>query len=361
MSNQFIFRLTPINKKEFIKETEIGSKQKPSSKQGPNSKEKTELSKKVISLQQFSLINQCKCQPYLRLYEGNLESSGDGRYYVEEDGSYYEVDIQPNAITSNPDTADQPPNPPGRNEKGRAAERDNYRILDKLELEGAKNNSFNHDYPVVAILDSGIDLRYFPLDLKRPLFPLHYYENPCCLSISNCGCNGHDNYVFGYSFINEYHYRKHPYNPFDDDKSHKHGTRIAKIIADMTRNKVRLMILKTANFAGNHRFFDIYCAFEYILAYNRVAEPKDKVRIVNTSWGYKGNKQPIFTNYVKQLYDNNISLVTSAGNDEIEIGAGNPYYPAMYRVDNVHAITTVAKVKDEYEIKENYSAEFVKE
>lgn len=363
VKNQYIFQLTPINKKKWDKFKE----------------EDPLFIFKPQSQQKLSIKNQCSCNPNLKLIEGEkdiykelktfINPNSNHKQLIEIDGYYYQIDgAQPNVLISNPDTDDPPPPKPNNSNAERETFRDEYIPLRESFLKKAFYHNQNlPESPVVAIMDSGIDLRYFdnePEYIKG--LPLNFYQNQCGLHSNDCNlCDKKlRNHSYGWSFIDEDVYKTYPNNPYDDDGRHKHGTRIAKIIADRTDNNVRLMPLKTADYQGVHQFFDIYCAFEYILKYNDNAAEKDKVRIINASWGYYGAYLPLFGGYIEKLNTQGVLLITSAGNDDLEIGAEHPYYPAMFskknRDNKVYTITTVAKAeKDIYKVKENYSAEYV--
>ena len=61
------------------------------------------------------------------------------------------------------------------------------------------------------------------------------------------------------------------------------------------------MPLKTANYRGESEFFDIFCAFEFILNYNRRSREEDKVKFINASWGYYGQEYEMFTHYMEAV------------------------------------------------------------
>lgn len=321
----------------------------------------------------------CECNPNLRLFEivENITSDIDNintiSYAIQlQNGDYYEVlNIMPNGIYGSPDNEDPPPkNSPSPN-LWADFERDTYEWL-KKEYFDATKNIHNEEAPVVAVLDTGIDLTYFKVvGTKEIEFPLHYYQNPCDIK-SNLKCvvglGINYNKVFGRSFIREGVFIDFPDNPFDDDARHKHGTRIAKIIANATDNNVRIMSLKTANAKGEHQFFDVFCAFEYIIKYNNFDGRKenDKVKFINASWGYYGPEYRMFTNYMEKLLlnGNSIKFVNAAGNNgdllglnRVEIGQNVNRYPTMYSENfPVYTATTVDK---NGQAVENYSDRYV--
>ena len=71
----------------------------------------------------------------------------------------------PNIIHGSPDDDDpKPASPPVKGSaNGYSFELDEYVPLRKAWLNAARSNNFNNpDAPVVVIMDTGIDLRYFP-------------------------------------------------------------------------------------------------------------------------------------------------------------------------------------------------------
>ncbi|MCU0471229.1 MAG: S8/S53 family peptidase [Arcicella sp.] len=342
VKNQYIFQLKPTSKGDFEKND--GFK------------------KELFSAGILSVKKTCRCNSNLKLIEtnniddyssltefinrSNLQIGGYEAYIIL-DGYYYQIiGSQPNIIIGNPDPDDPPPPPPRKDAEYSIPHRDQYLPLRESFLRGAKAHKQNlPDSAVVAILDSGIDLRYF-----EDIIPLNFYNAICGAEVNDCNiCDKSlKNKAYGWSFIDEYASRVFPNNPYDDDLSHKHGTRIAKIIANVTQNNVRIMPLKTADYAGIHQYFDIYCAFEYILNYNKTRiNLKDKVKIINASWGFYSNHSlPILDKYIEKLKDEQIYLVTSAGNDGLDISQ-YIYYPAAYsRAVTENFVYTVTSVKE---------------
>jgi Subtilase family len=359
----------------------------------------------------YSNIKVCGCNQNLILFEFDkkidfLQYYDDSKqiYIQLEDGLFYQiVGSMPNEINGSPDVEDPPPSGPIRNASDRwlnVEPKDDYVPLRKAWLDAAfENSNRNPKAPVVAILDSGIDLRYFltnPDDLndKSITFPLHYIENlPCNLSFNSEKDDkpyiwqGKRNCIYGWNFINNDPHSTFPHNPFDDDIRHKHGTRIAKIIADVTNNKVRIMPLKTANFEGKSTFFDIFCAFEFILNYNaNCGDDDNKVKFINASWGYYGQEYDMFTHYIKSASKLNLenengsgmkfinaagnagddlgSFIDRANDARVEIGGNSirpnitPRYPTMYSKDcfNVYTATTIDRAGNAIE---NFSPVYV--
>lgn len=349
-------------------------------------------------------IKRCKCNPALRLFEFyediDIDIYLDGNqkgnlWYIQIEDRYYSIEqAMPNGIHGSPDDEDPTPKSPPIVRAGGDAENqlDEYVPLRKAWLDEARNHSFRlPNAPVVAIMDSGIDLEYFTNDDDTVTFPLHYYKNhPCDISPNLCYvkdlncCEG----LYGWNFIKNDPHLTFPENPFDDDLRHKHGTRIAAIIANVTKNNVRIMPLKTANYKGESAFFDIFCSFEFILNYNKRSRDEDKVRFINASWGYYGRRYAMFTYYMdidkldlrnpKEDNEFKIKFINAAGNagddvgdgvdrrdsTRLKIGESNSEfdrYPTMYSetFDRVYTATTIEKVRGQYKAIENYSKKYV--
>jgi hypothetical protein len=223
---------------------------------------------------------------------------------------------------------------------------DGFRLLTKKEINAARNNEFasaindkiqnTNSYPVIAILDTGIDLAAFKGRIKnKKLAPLHFYNDPYSSSLNKTRYNP-EGKVIGRNFYDEGPYGIFPNEPFDNDGYTKHGTRITKLIAKISKNKVRIMSLKTANHEGLHNLEDIYRAFEYIIAYNsKCKSKKDKVKIINASWAFKPQCRPfIFEYYLEKLISDGVQFVTTSGNENQKV-EDIDLFPAMLNSDTV--------------------------
>ena len=255
--------------------------------------------------------------------------------------------------------------------------------------KAAEHNSEHRDAPIVAILDTGIDFQFdwtmcaFP----EPACPLWFNDKDTTKNEDGTGPFQKD--LIGWNFVGTGSMlgsTQHN-NPFDDDENHKHGTRIAAILAHQCRqNKraqlsdsaldknVRLMILKTHDYRGVGLLFDIFCAFDYILS-------RKDVNIINASWGFYGEKIEEFNRYMDKFEDEGIWFINAAGNNndfddnyrvhKLSINGDTERYPACYSnsSNKVLTVTTASnlysydscKCAPYYEIKqsENYSKDFV--
>jgi hypothetical protein len=202
--------------------------------------------------------------------------------------------------------------------------------LTEYWLQKAKQHNQDHDdKPIVAILDTGIDFGFdwTLCHQPEPSCPLWFNENDFLPTISvDTGTNASNTFariqkdMIGWNFVgtgslltpNQHN------NPFDDDIFHKHGTRIAAIIAKQTNWKVRLMILKTQDFRGVGTLFDAFAAFDYVIASKEMLDKKSKKpkqkMIINASWGYYGEKVNAFSKYIDKFQKHDIWFVNAAGN-----------------------------------------------
>lgn len=367
LSDLFIIHLEKTCKEEFEKqERNLNEKVTQKTRQINISYKKLDLTfERYNSLQTKYPVKPCS--PNLRVHENKiLEEIGIKEFepntiYFFADYSYL-LRIENVAVFNNTD----PPGPKvqkpiSQDDSDFVPILDSFQFIGDNELLAARNNSFaseihakenkNLAFPVVAVIDTGIDLGAFRKSIDdNHIAPLHFYKNPCesdkesncCCSFSflgfkinckcknqkdNCGCLKSENYVIGRNFYDEGPYGVYPDHPFDNDGYTKHGTRLAKIIANITKNKVRIMSLKTANHSGEHNVFDIYSALEYILKYNKISKNEDKVRIVNASWSYCPKQVPLIMKYyINALKDEGVIFVTTAGNEKEEI---TNRYPAM--------------------------------
>lgn len=207
-------------------------------------------------------------------------------------------------------------------------------------------------FPVVAVMDTGIDFAY-PKTAEIPIL----YNGGTKI----CDTFEHD--YIGWDFVHDHNV------PYDDDDRNKHGSRIAAIISREMNNEVRILPLKVIDSLGIGTLFDIFCGFEYVLS----AHLKEKPVVINASWGfYSEIENQLMTDYMRRLKRANIWLINAAGNrGDIEAGRIKDLkkctrFPACYSRDhaNVITITTVANTQLVggtlvYEVAENFSSTFV--
>lgn len=203
------------------------------------------------------------------------------------------------------------------------------------------------DYPIVAVMDTGIDFAY-PGTANLPI--QHNGGHPMCDTVEA-------DYI-GWDFVHDQN------NPYDDNHN-KHGSRIAAIISQTMNHKVRILPLKVINSQGVGTLFDIFCGFEYLLS-NRLPE---KPRVINASWGfYSNDPNSLLADYIKLLNAGGMWLVNAAGNRG-DLTANQPVnlttnkrYPAC-NSDSLFNVLTVTTVRGHtptsYSAVENFSSTYV--
>ena len=104
-------------------------------------------------------------------------------------------------------------------------------------------------------------------------------------------------------------------NEIDDEG---HGTSCAGIIAQCTPSNVKLAGFKAGNSDGKIYVSALLCTFEYIL------NMSNKPDILNMSFGGYGEPNPIETNLLKELKESGITLIASAGNENLDTADSTP-------------------------------------
>lgn len=179
---------------------------------------------------------------------------------------------------------------------------------------------------VVAVIDTGVNLNHE--DLTGNL-----WQNPGEVpgdGIDNDG-NGYVDDVHGMNAING------SGNPNDDNN---HGSHVAGLISANGNNgmgvagttwSAQIMALKFLDEEGFGSSSDALESLDY--AYRKGAD------IINASWGTRGKVQSI-ENFLQQLVEKDILLITSAGNEGINIGS-TYYSPASSSSPYVIAVAAV--------------------
>ncbi len=197
---------------------------------------------------------------------------------------------------------------------------------------------------VVAVFDTG---------LMAPL------KDAASEPVPSCMPNGEKGWNFAYKN-----------NLTDDDYPSHHGSAVTRFILDQEdqyrRQKINILPVKIHNSYGKSDLFSILCGFAY--AANCGA------KIVNASFGFYAakNAEPpaILAQFVKKhLTDNNILLITAAGNvnadkivgqpvtDTIRNLEYHPFFPACLakNFENVLAVTTVSLDEGKVSPSQNFS------
>lgn len=351
---------------------------------------------------EFTVVGQSIWNPGLVLVQGkHIHSQDKDHNWKSESREIYFENVSANIVTTTSPGGTQAHDPTrtsdGSSRNGKASDsdrelkKDPYTPLTEYWLEKALKHNTNHqEAPVVAVLDTGIDFQFdwtmcaFP----EPHCPLWFNDKDTTKNTDQIGPLQKD--LIGWNFVGTGSMlgsAQHN-NPYDDDEDHKHGTRIAALLARQCRQNlrpdlpgsktdknVRLMILKTHDYRGVGLLFDIFSAFDYLLL------QKENVKIINASWGFYGERVAQFDHYMKSFEDAGIWFVTAAGNNsdfdddykvhELSAGSDTERYPACYSesTNKVLTVTTATRLCsydsctgtsfEEISPSENYSQEFV--
>lgn len=174
------------------------------------------------------------------------------------------------------------------------------------------------DVPIVAILDTGID--YNHSDLTDYIYRTNDVLNGLVDEDMNCNVND----PIGWNFVDDNN------NPQDD---HSHGTHVAGIIVQNLRDRdsllncgFRLRAYKTHDAQGVSNLWSVSCG-----TYQAI---KDGAAVINDSWGFYGAPSPILSLAIQEAMDNNILIVSAAGNDTIDLDVLQQY-PICEQLPNV--------------------------
>lgn len=104
-------------------------------------------------------------------------------------------------------------------------------------------------------------------------------------------------------------------NEIDDEG---HGTNCAGIIAQCTPDNVKIAAFKASSRDGKVYTSALICTYEYIL------NMSNKPDVINMSFGGYGEPLPIETELLRQLKENGIALIASAGNENLDTADSTP-------------------------------------
>jgi hypothetical protein len=186
-------------------------------------------------------------------------------------------------------------------------------------FDSVVGNPTTDDMIRIAILDTGIDLAH---DSLLSVLYHNTQEPPEANGVdedNNCLVDD----WYGWNFVDNNN------NPNDD---HSHGTHVAGIIRQSFLDfspdctDYRLIPYKTHDYHGLATLFDVACA-----TYQAV---EDKASVINDSWGFYGNESTILKNAIDTIKQENILVITAAGNDSTNL-ASMAQYPACYPNSNI--------------------------
>jgi len=229
-------------------------------------------------------IDSCGCDTQLYLYQFSMDISSILNIVGKIKSSKESADVDG-----------------GVNKKQDAPIPPDYGKLYQPEVNTATNFP---DSVVVAFLDTGVMLSHQSIQN-------HLWINPEADDQSN-GCIG-DIGGHGFNFVN---------NSGEVDDKHGHGTGVGGLITENIPDEanIRVMPIKIQD-NNNGTLFHLGCGIHYAI--------DNGADLINISIGYKGEKSIILENALQRAKDNGIIVVTSAGNDALNIDK-EKYWPAGF-------------------------------
>ncbi|WP_209405210.1 S8 family serine peptidase [Pseudozobellia sp. WGM2] len=181
------------------------------------------------------------------------------------------------------------------------------------------------DIPVIAILDSGLDLNQIGIDNLQLMETTTINNNIKCVVQSDSDQQSN----FGWNFAEG--------NADMSVDATAHGTNVLKTFVDNLQgtplDRFQVLPLKIFDDQGKSSYWKVVCAFSYL---NQLAEMGYDIALINTSFG---GQLPNFTidedlltlkSYIESLEKS--LIVSSAGNDMSNID-NTPHFPASYNSD----------------------------
>jgi predicted outer membrane repeat protein len=185
--------------------------------------------------------------------------------------------------------------------------------INRIQASAAWDICVGTATPVVAVIDSGVDLNH--RDLKANLW-VNDAELHGTAGVDDDG-NGYIDDVNGYNFV---------YRTNDPQDDHGHGTHLAGIIAAAGNNgtdiagvcwHARIMPLKILDSEGNGDAAAAAAAICYAVA--------NGADVINASWGGPDTSQ-VLADAIAYAEQQGVIVVVAAGNE----GTDTPFYPAYY-------------------------------
>jgi hypothetical protein len=186
-----------------------------------------------------------------------------------------------------------------------------------LGIESLENRSLLA--PIVAIIDSGIDINHEAL--KNSL-----WKNPGEIVANNIDddSNGYVDDIYGWNFSGNNNVVQDGYG---------HGTHVGGIVASY--GAVSIMVLKFQDDSGFGFTGDAIRSIDYIVMMKKNFGVD--VVAINNSWGGTTGYSSALEGAISRANEANIIFVSAAGNS----GSDNdsvPRYPSSYNIDNVIAV-----------------------
>lgn len=180
-------------------------------------------------------------------------------------------------------------------------------VWDKVIINGAK--------PVVAVIDSGIDLNHDIFKNNKWINPYDKIDE-----VDNDG-NGYIDDVSGWDFVQ---------NDGVPQDEFYHGTHVAGIISLVSNNKVDILPLRFQNNSG------MGYAGAAASAVNYAVDVKIKganIAAINCSFGGLDVMPPVLETALRRANDNGIIVVLAAGNNGVNMDL-TPKYPGSLKLIN---------------------------
>lgn len=191
---------------------------------------------------------------------------------------------------------------------------------------------------LVAIIDSGTDP-------DHPTLAQHIRRNTRETANDNIDNDGNCliNDILGYNFVDNNNI------PYDDIN---HGTIVGSVAAGIgmpalapTDASVALLPIKFTNRFGQGSTFEAACAIYYAVDYHRNrgsgVRDDDSVRVINASWGYRGEFSSVLNDAISYAGRRcGVLFVCAAGNDGTDMDSdsvGN--YPAHFSLPNILVVS----------------------
>jgi subtilisin family serine protease len=230
----------------------------------------------------------------------------------EENISYQEVFARKRA---KPPAPEVPVPPPAADVPGDLAGECYDFSKSKMRVFEAWKVSRGSEDVVVAVIDSGLDVKH--PDLSPNLW-VNAGEAAGKPGVDDDG-NGYVDDVHGWDFVND-----RPIVTGGTD----HGTHVAGTIAAAVNGrgtvgvapKVKIMALQFIGASGNGYLEDAVAAIEYAV--------KNGARVINSSWGGAGFSD-FLNEAIQEAISKNVLFVAAAGNNGRNTDS-NPFYPAQY-------------------------------
>jgi len=200
---------------------------------------------------------------------------------------------------------------------------------------------------LIAIIDSGTDIDHPRINpfIKRNTYETVTHPSPMSLDSVDNDQNCEIDDVVGYNYLDRTNIA------YDD---HGHGTAVSGIavglgspaLAPENQQAVSILPIKYTNRKNEGSTFHASCGIYYAAEYNKnhssnsINPLSSKVRIINASWGYRGESCVVLKDAIEYAGEQNILFVCATGNDGISLDTAK-HYPSNYPLSNILAVTAI--------------------